>query len=302
MLRWLTILGITMVGAQTVTEAASAAGQSVVVILDNSGSMNSPMRGGRLRIEAAKEALLTVLDQTADDAEVGVLLLNPINNSRWLIPLGPVEKQSLSAAVSALRADGSTPLGATMKEATDALLARREQEKYGTYKLLIVSDGEATDPQLVERYLPQIQARGVLIDVIGVSMAGQHSLATRANTYRSADDPQSLTKAISEVVLGESSNDLGDAGQSDFELIGPLPAEVATAALAALVEQSNAPIGNAETNPRSEVWQPNSPANPQNPPLPGQNPGRRFSISFLVFGAILLILIFKTVASIGRGQ
>ncbi len=49
-----------------------------------------------------------------------------------------------------------------MKMAADALLELRDRQRYGTYKLLIVTDGEATDGHLVEQYLPEIQAAGLL--------------------------------------------------------------------------------------------------------------------------------------------
>jgi hypothetical protein len=129
-----------------------------------------------------------------------------------------------------------------MKAGTDALLAMRESQRYGTYKLLIVTDGEATDQQLVDAYLPDILSRGIVVDVIGVNMAQDHSLATQVHTYRRADDEASLQQAISDIVLGESTADAGDAGESDFELLAGFPDEVAAEALGALAQMGNQPI------------------------------------------------------------
>ncbi|PQO40421.1 VWA domain-containing protein [Bremerella cremea] len=225
------------------SSANAADDLKIVVILDNSGSMNEYMPGGQTKIVAAKQALLTVLDQVPAGSEVGVLLLNDGPKGPWLIPLGPIDRDSVGPAVNSLSANGGTPLGATMKKAADELLKLRERQRYGTYKLLIVSDGEAGDSYLVDQYLPEIQARGLLIDVIGVAMNKQHSLATRTSTYRTADDPASLEKAISAVVLGESSTDSSDnTGQSDFELLEPFPAELAAASLTALTSPANKPI------------------------------------------------------------
>ena len=266
---------VTTVFAQSV---AASDDLSIVVILDNSGSMSARMTGGDTRMAAAKRSLQAVLNLTPATARVGVVLLNPPRiGEPWLVPLGPIDPGSMRQAVQGIVAGGPTPLGAAMKTAADALLGLRDQSRYGTYKLLIVSDGEANDRRLVERYLPEAQARGLLIDVIGVDMAQQHSLATRANTYRNAADPASLEQAISAVVLGESTADGGDAGDSDFELLDPLPAELAAASLTALTTLANEPIGQgkfkAPPAPAAVPPVANAPAPPNAPPNDADNGG-----------------------------
>ncbi len=297
----LALVGLAM--AMPLNASANDSGLRVVVILDNSGSMADRMPGGGTRINAAKDALLRVLDQTPSDAEVGVLLLNPGPQGRWLIPLGPLDKSSLQPAVQSLRANGGTPLGQSMKTASDALLALRDAQRYGTYKLLIVSDGEATDRQLVERYLPEIQARGLLVDVIGVDMAQQHSLATRTSTYRNAADPASLEQAIAEVVLGESSSDTtDDTGQSDFDLISPIPVEVASASLKALTSPLNAPVGESPFEPPSNFTPAPAVAVVDVPAKPAA-PGRGgVSFGTLLALGVILFIAFSIFSSIGKSR
>lgn len=222
------------------------AGQNVVIVLDDSGSMGEPLRSDRrtTKIEAARSALRTVLEQLPDDSQVGVVVLNGERDD-WLTPLAPIDKAKVNSLVGRIRASGGTPLGSGMKTAADALLQAREKQRYGTFKLLIVTDGEAGDEELVEQYLPDIISRGLVVDVIGVDMKQNHSLATKVQTYRRADDARSLEQAISEVVLGESSADASDAGASDFEILQGLPVEVATVILKALAEQGNQPIGQS---------------------------------------------------------
>ncbi len=232
---------------------SAMAGQNVVVVLDDSGSMGERMRSRQTKIDAAKDALNVVLEQVPEDAQIGVVALNSTRqNDSWIIPLGPVNKQELRQAVAGIRASGGTPLGQFMKVGADALLQQRAKEHYGTYRLLIVTDGEANDQDLVERYLPEIMARGVTVDVIGIAMAERHSLATQVHSYRSADDPQSLTRAISEA-LAESSDQSDKAGESDFELLAAIPDEVAVAALGALQESGDQPIGTIVDSKTGEV-------------------------------------------------
>ncbi len=225
------------------TEASAQ--QNVVIVLDDSGSMESTIRSSPSlrKMAAAKSAIGTVLQQLPDDANVGLVVLNRPQNP-WVIPFGPLDKSQVVEQVNDVRASGSTPLGQHMKVAADALLEARLEQFYGTYKLLIITDGEAGDAYLVEQYLPEIQARGIVVDVIGVDMPGEHSLATRANSYRKADDPDSLQQAISSV-LAETTSDDGDAAESDFELLEGFPTELASAAINALATPSNLPIGGA---------------------------------------------------------
>ena len=126
--------------------------QNVVIVLDDSGSMGESLRSDRrtTKINAARSALRTVLEQLPDDSQVGVVVLNG-DPDPWLTPLAPIDKAQVNSLVRRIRASGGTPLGRSMKIAADALLEARSEQHYGTYKLLIVTDGEAGDKDLVER-------------------------------------------------------------------------------------------------------------------------------------------------------
>lgn len=218
--------------------------QSVVVVLDDSGSMDARMRtkqGRERRIDAAKAALAEVLRSLPADTQVGVLALNTkINGSSWVVPLGSVDPQVWQPNLRLIEADGGTPLGAFLKLGADALLAARAKQVYGTYRLLVLTDGEANDEQLVTAYLPDILAKGLLLDVIGVDMQSDHSLAKRAHSYRRADDEASLTQAIADV-FAETSLD-GDDASADFEILAALPDEFAEAAIKSLSIRNDGPI------------------------------------------------------------
>ena len=259
---------------------AVQAGQNVVVVLDNSGSMSVAMRSDprTTKMDAAKQALLVVLEKLPADAKVGIVLLNGNSKpAQWVYALGPVDMPRLRGSVGGIRARGRTPLGACMKAGADALLALRAKDYYGSYRLLIVTDGKATDQPLVERYLPDILMRGIWVDVIGVDMAAEHSLATKVPVYRRADDPASLEKAVA-AVFAESTGDARDADESDFELIAAVPNEVASAALDALATSGNHPIGQRPPRPAPETTQ-GQPAQPAMPgPLPRTPPSGTWSV------------------------
>lgn len=221
---------------------------TVVVILDDSGSMKQPMPSGLHRIDAAKQALTSVLGQLPTDTRVGVLALNTrLNRDPWIVPMGKIGETDWRGRVESIRAEGGTMLGEFSKIGADALLKLRATDRYGTYRLLIVTDGEASDPAVLSSYLPDILSRGLTLDVIGVSMASEHSLASLAHSYRSADDAESLTAAISEVFAETTGDDQNS--QSDFDLLKGLPDGVSEEIIKSLMVVNNEPIETVTLTP-----------------------------------------------------
>jgi hypothetical protein len=86
-------------------------------------------------------------------------------------------------------------------------------------------------------------ARGIVTDVIGVDMKSQHTLATRAHSYRSAADDAALEQAIGEVFAETSADDQN--AEDDFELLASLPDGFAEEALRALTAIRNEPLEEA---------------------------------------------------------
>ena len=221
---------------------SSFASDSVVIVLDDSGSMNEKMSGGIKRIEAAKNAIKIVLRQFSPETKVGLLLLNGDRaKQHWAIPLEHLSVSQATRRVESVVADGATPLGERMREAADALLKQREQQIYGTYRLLIVTDGEANDAKMLAQYLPDVLSRGLMVDAIGVDMKQYHSLATRVHSYRRADDPVALSRAVQEVFAEKTDSSVSD-DQEYYSLLQAFDDETAKEALFALSKPNNSPI------------------------------------------------------------
>lgn len=243
------VCGLLLFGLWVPTQARESADQDhVVILLDASGSMMEPMQGMR-RMDAAKKAIAAVLKLVPEDTQVGLLVFSEDNpGSDWVVPLGPRDDQTFIKKLLGVKARGGTPLGAYMKLAADALLEQRDKQLgYGTYRLLIVTDGEAGDPKKVERFAPDILRRNITMDVIGVAMQNDHQLKQMANSYRRADDPKSLETAISEV-LAEVPSSGGDAAYEEaFELLQGIDGNMAQAMIQGLTSVDNAPIGSVPT-------------------------------------------------------
>ena len=124
----------------------------------------------------------------------------------------------------------------------NALLQQRDKQLgYGTYRLLVVTDGEASDAKIMERVIPQVLARGITLDAIGLDMGRDHSLATKVHNYRRADDQQSLTQAIA-ASFAEVSDDNQQGMDEMFAELAGLDAGIAAAAISAYASSGNQPI------------------------------------------------------------
>ncbi len=225
---------------------------NVVILLDASGSMKDPMGGpARMqKMDAAKRAIAEVLEHVPQSTHAGLLVFSGSHKENdWVFPLGPRDDAKLIAALNRLGPDGGTPLGAYMKLAADRLLDQRtEQSGYGSYRMLVVTDGRADkdDQPFVDRYLPDILGRGIVVDVIGVAMEEDISLAKRVHSYRRADDLPALRKAIADV-FAEVGNDSASAtvAAEGYELAAIFPDDAIGPILAALTRVEDHPIGEA---------------------------------------------------------
>ena len=261
---------------------------NIVILLDTSASMQEQMKTTReSKWDAAKQSLLNVVDQIPEDTNIGLLLFES-----WKYDLKPVDKMELTAAIknSQITPYSGTPLGTYIKKAVDRLLEEREKSfGYGTYKLLVVTDGDPTNEPygLVEKYLPEVLSRGITVECIGVSMANSSILKDKVHKYMSADDPTSLTQQIQSTVLAEVS--LQDGVDGGFDFMSGIADDTAKAIITTLSTSGNHPIG--EKPPVIEVDQ-TSDTN-----VPDQNvaSGDSESGSGFPIAAVLLIVIFGLV-------
>jgi len=307
------VLGGLALGILTASvTVAQEAADNVVIVLDSSGSMARPLPGaGTDKMTAAKAALKQVLSSVPQETRIGLLVFSAKGvNDDWVYPLGPRDDTKLMQAIDRPMPGGGTPLGANLKKGADRLLEERaKQFGYGTFRLLVVTDGEAEDQKLVERFTPEVIARGIKVDVIGVAMNQRHTLATKVHSYRSANDPASLKRAIAEVFgeIGGLGNDV--TGAEAFAELKPLPNEVAQAMIQALSSSGNQPIGERPRPSQPAVapaFAPDNQAGPSaqvsSPPAPQhsvqRSVGRFVSVvgglvCFGTFALVVLLLIMR---------
>lgn len=238
------------------------------------------------RMQAAKQALAGLLKGLSADTQVGILTLNSqVDGSHWIVPVGPPSVERWEQPLMRIRAKGGTPLGQFVRQGADELLQLRAGRPFSTYRLLVVTDGEATDAKLLGELLPDLLSRGIRLDVIGVDMAAEHSLARSAHSYRSAADQTTLAQALSEV-FAETGAD-AQATQDDFDMLAAVPDDVAAAIVHDLAVVRNEPLQNLPNHVEDRA---STPAGVQS--LNSNASSNRSSLGSAVLGSFCCLGVF----------
>ncbi|HQD22784.1 MAG TPA: VWA domain-containing protein [Arachnia sp.] len=149
--------------------------QTLLMVLDASGSMRTKLPDGTTRISAARASLNRAIDRMPESTRVGMRVYGgsvpddkgkkaQCADSELVVPIGTDNRDALRGAVKKYTPLGETPIAYSLgKAATDL-------PKSGNRTILLVSDGEETcapDPCPAAEKLAGIDLR---IDVIGVDV------------------------------------------------------------------------------------------------------------------------------------
>ncbi len=201
------------VAPPTRPEAAQPlAGGPLLLILDASGSMNADDGTGRPKIEAAREAVLELIEGLPAEAQVGLRAyghrttnLDPVAgcaDTELLVDVGADNRVALRAAVTGLQASGFTPIGTSLRASLEDLPDLPD----GTPRtVVLVSDGiDTCAPPAACDVARQIISEGVelRVETVGfqVDAAAARELQCIADstggTYRPADDAEDLAREL----------------------------------------------------------------------------------------------------------
>ncbi|MCM3819491.1 vWA domain-containing protein [Streptomyces sp. DR3-1] len=139
------VVGALAAGPPATAEPAPGAG-GLVMVLDSSGSMADEAGGGRTRIEAARDAVGTVVDSLPDGYPTGLRVYGADRTSgctdtRLVRPVEPLDRDAMKKAVAGVEPKGDTPIGLSLRKAV-ADLPEPEPGAVGRRTVLLISDGE----------------------------------------------------------------------------------------------------------------------------------------------------------------
>lgn len=177
--------------------------ENYYIVLDGSGSMAKAVTNSRQRrMDAAKEAVRKFVNSLPDDVNLGLLSFQP---ARELVAIGPKNKSDVIQYVNRLTPSGKTPLNRAIKTGYEALVKQaQKQSGYGTYKLVVVTDGRSTDQDPASLARKIVEDSPIEVHVIGFAV-DNHSLKIPGVTqFVTANSTEDLIKALSEVTKSES--------------------------------------------------------------------------------------------------
>jgi Mg-chelatase subunit ChlD len=151
------------------------------------------------RLEGAKWAVEQFLPLVPREVNLGLLVFDTNGNSER-VSLGPDSRAPFLAAIKKIRAGGKTPLTESIEQGVNRLVQQRDKQLgYGEFRLIVVTDGEATG-----RPLPQAVAyareRRVPIYTIGLCLSADHELRRFSVSYRPADSIEALKLGLEETL------------------------------------------------------------------------------------------------------
>lgn len=183
----------------------------LMLVLDSSGSMAEPAGGGASKIQAAKSALRTLVNELPDEAQVGLRVFGAkvfsrndagsCEDTQQVVDPGTGNRDQLLDAIGDYEPYGETPIPNALREAV------RDLGDEGPRSIVLVSDGESTcapDPCKVAAELADQQIN-LQIDVVGLSVSGKalnqlQCVADKGNgTYYDADGADAIVDQLTRV-------------------------------------------------------------------------------------------------------
>lgn len=153
---WGLLAGIPAAGAVDVSRETVASPGNVsretggagglVVVLDSSGSMADDDGSGRTRMESARGAVSTVVDDLPDGYPTGLRVYGADRpqgcaDTRLVRPVRALDREALKRAVNGVQPKGGTPIGLSLQKAAQDL-PRASGGVVGQRTVLLISDGE----------------------------------------------------------------------------------------------------------------------------------------------------------------
>ncbi len=177
---------------------------AVLVVLDISGSMSEPDGDGRVKLDGARQAIDTFLQDIEPGTEVGLWTYPgsgaDCSPGGLRIAISPVDTARTSASVRSLSAAGQTPTAAALRSAADELPTTRART------IVLVSDGESNCDEPPCPVAEDLARQGIdlSINTIGfqISDQGRQELTCIAGAARGRyKDVQDSNQLVDELNL-----------------------------------------------------------------------------------------------------
>jgi len=199
------------------SEGVASTASNFYFVFDQSGSMDENCSGKR-KIDGAKEAVTRFMKNIPGDVNIGLMLLGTRTGDDYgeALPIASGNKDEFLQIINSLQPNGKTPLGEALLASVDKIVEQyKKQLGYGTYRIIIITDGEQTGIDLKQPcdYLARHGFIGLYS--IGLCMKSSHTLKNYSLSYRDANNYEELEQALVEAT---AESDVFDANLFDENL------------------------------------------------------------------------------------
>lgn len=185
--------------------------KNLYFIFDGSGSMDERPGGNctgdqsfKKKLPGAKWAVNEFMKTVPIDMNIGLYVFDS-NGRREVVSLGARNHDKFTEAVDLIESGRGTPLKESIIFGTDQLIKQyKKQLGYGSYRLVVVTDGEAEG---IPRAVQYADKHGIPIYAIGLCIGEKHPLRTLVRSYQAADNFQDLAGKLEEVLAEAPSFD-----------------------------------------------------------------------------------------------
>lgn len=191
------------------TVDAEAYGQNnLVFVVDRSGSMGDNACGSKgSKSDVAIQALSTFIPLIPDDVAVGWIDFG--GRHKIVVPIGLNNRANLMGAAQAHKPDmGNTNVGAATRTAFSMLADQAlTQGSTGTYRIVLIVDGGASDGSGLRSVLTEINGTPVEVLTAGFCIGSNHILNQPGETvYVEASSVDELVAVLTAAVQAESAD------------------------------------------------------------------------------------------------
>jgi len=189
--------------------------KNVIIIFDDSGSMDGHNLLFKTRLNRAKIASKKLIFSLDSNYNVGLLFLNSKHLNTKLININNKNKRFLNRSFEMVHANGGTYISSNINKAI--LLLKKQRDKQGdngSYSIIIVTDGKADNNKKMILNVKRAINERIIVRTIGIDIY-KHEL-TKVSFYVKASSEKELFTALSNAVMSEVSFNGNQFIQQDF--------------------------------------------------------------------------------------
>lgn len=200
-------------GGDGIVLAPDMLAKNYYIILDTSGSMSKyECSESGSKMQTAKNSLMSWVEQIGADSNIALLAFRD-KSVEEVLPLRQNSKayqEEFVRSVLMERPSGGTPLGQSLQKAHSVLKSQAQSQLgYGEYHIVVVTDGAASDANLMKKAVQNIFKTPVLLHTIGFCIGGDHALNQPEHArYVSAMNQDELTSSLQSVLAESPSFDI----------------------------------------------------------------------------------------------